>query len=132
MENTIDIQRVIKVVEWLIFEGIAKNRRDLAEKLGYTESSFSQIINGKVNISERFIKKLYNLDDRLSEEWIKTGKGEMLIIEATHTINGDGNTAIHGNGNQVNSETTRFLALLEKKDEQIDRLLAIIESVTNK
>lgn len=132
MENTIDIQRVIKVVEWLIFEGIAKNRRDLAEKLGYTESSFSQIINGKVNISERFIKKLYNLDDRLSEEWIKTGKGEMLIIEATHTINGDGNTAIHGNGNQVNSETTRFIALLEKKDEQIDRLLAIIESVTNK
>ena len=79
-----------------------------------------------------FIKKLYNLDGRLSEEWIKTGKGEMLIIEATHTINGDGNTAIHGNGNQVNSETTRFLALLEKKDEQIDRLLAIIESVTNK
>lgn len=132
MENTIDIQRVIKVVEWLIFEGIAKNRRDLAEKLGYTESSFSQIINGKVNLSERFIKKLYNLDSRLSEEWIKTGAGDMLIIEATHSITGDGNTAIHGNGNQVNGEVSRFLALLEKKDEQMDRLLAIIEKLSNK
>lgn len=53
-----EIERVTKVVDWLIFEKIVDSRRDLAEKLGYTESSLSQIINGKVNLSDRFIKKL--------------------------------------------------------------------------
>jgi len=130
MNDAIEIQRVIKVIEWLIFEGIVKNRRDLAERIGYTESSLSQIINGKVNLSERFIKKLYSIDNRLSEEWIKNGSGQMLIIEAPHTINGDGNTAIHGHGNQVNNETSRFIALLEKKDEQMDRLISIIEKLS--
>ena len=52
------LERVIKVSEWLIFEKIVDSRRDLAEKLSYTESSLSQILNGKVNLSQKFIKKL--------------------------------------------------------------------------
>ena len=55
------LERVIKVSEWLIFEKIVDSRRDLAEKLSYTESSLSQILNGKVNLSQKFIKKLSNL-----------------------------------------------------------------------
>lgn len=34
---------------------------------------------------------------------------------------------IHGNGNKLNSETDKFLDLLKKKDEQIDRLITLLE-----
>ena len=78
------LERVTKVVEWLIFDGIVKNRRDLAEKLGYTESSLSQILNGKVKLSERFQKKLSIMDDRINAEWISIEKGDMII--ANHSV----------------------------------------------
>ena len=43
---------------------------------------------------------------------------------------GDNSTAVAGNNNRVNTE--RFVNLLAKKDEQIDRLLSIIEALSNK
>ena len=53
----LDIERVIKVVDWLIFEKIVTSRKDLALKMGYTESSMSQILNQKVPLSERDVYK---------------------------------------------------------------------------
>lgn len=73
-----ELQRVIRVVDWLIFERIAESRRDLAEKMGYSESSLSQILNSKVSLSGRFIKKLANMNDQISIDWIEKGEGEML------------------------------------------------------
>lgn len=35
--------------------------------------------------------------------------------------------AVSGNGNQINSISEKYIALLQKKDEQIDRLLSVIE-----
>ncbi|EHQ40982.1 hypothetical protein [Myroides odoratus] len=37
------IERLNEAVKWIIFEGLAKNHTDLAQKLGYKKSSFSQI-----------------------------------------------------------------------------------------
>lgn len=73
------LERVIKVVDWLIFDGKIKNRRDLAEKLGYTESSLSQILKGDVNLSGRFIKKLSIFDDRINYDWIISGNNSMIL-----------------------------------------------------
>lgn len=78
-----DIERVRKVVDWVIFERIAKNRKDLASIIGYTESSFSQIINSKVALSESFINNLSNADPRINKNWLLTGVGEMLRTETT-------------------------------------------------
>ena len=74
----LDIERVKKVVDWLIFKRKVKSRKELAEKIGYTESSMSQILNGKVSLSEKFIKKLSIYDNAINEEWLLTGRGEML------------------------------------------------------
>ncbi|MCF2709964.1 LexA family transcriptional regulator [Bacteroides pyogenes] len=87
----IDIERVIKVVDWLIFEKIVKSRKDLALKMGYTESSMSQILNQKVPLSERFIKKLSILDDRINIDWVMGGDGDMLqesLIKETQVFYG--------------------------------------------
>lgn len=49
--------------------------------------------------------------------------GSDIVIASEHS------TAFKGNGNTVNTGTgdEKYLELLQKKDEQIDRLLSIIE-----
>lgn len=81
MEST-DLQRVNKLIDWLIFSGYGSNKKEIGAFLGYTKSSFSQILNGKVPLSDRFIDKLSEVDDNINKVWIKTGKGEMLKSEA--------------------------------------------------
>ena len=73
-----EIQRIKKVVNWLIFMEYVENERELSEKLGYTKSSFSQIINGRVPLSDKFVKKLCSIDDNINEVWIIEGVGTML------------------------------------------------------
>jgi transcriptional regulator with XRE-family HTH domain len=153
------LQRVIKVSDWLIFETIVKNRRDLAEKMGYTESSFSQILNGKVNLSDRFIKKLAKMDERLNSEWLLIGEGSMLreTPSIKQKITGSGNTTIGNAGNvdlrKYNSDSPDVLraqidekdrllnekeerikekdAQIKEKDAQINKLLDIIQNTNH-
>ena len=67
-----------KIVKWLISERKALSQRDLAVKLGYNPSSFSQIIRGHVPVSDKFIRRLTNFDPRVNEEWVRTGEGIMV------------------------------------------------------
>ena len=75
MEQT---QRIRKAINWLIFQELAENERALANLMGYTKSSFSQLVNGKVPLSEKFVKKLCSLDPNINEVWIMTGEGNLL------------------------------------------------------
>lgn len=80
------LQRVKKVIKWLIYQEVADNDKEIAEKLGYSKSSFSQIINEKVPISERFIENLTSLDRNINKVWIETGKGEMFKINDNNLL----------------------------------------------
>lgn len=73
-----ELQRIKKVINWLIFNEHASSEKELAEKMGYTKSSFSQIINGKVPLSNKFLEKLIAFDPNLSKTWISSGTGNML------------------------------------------------------
>ncbi|MBO4659718.1 MAG: helix-turn-helix domain-containing protein [Prevotella sp.] len=71
-------ERLKQVVAWLIANGEASSQRELAKQLGYTPSSLSQIINGHVPLSDKFLNRLVTLDGRVNAEWIRTGEGNML------------------------------------------------------
>ena len=73
-----DIQRIKKVINWLVFQEVAENDRALSELLGYTKSSFSQIVNGRVPISDKFVKKLCSLDENINEVWVLREEGTMF------------------------------------------------------
>jgi SOS-response transcriptional repressor LexA len=73
-----DLQRVKKVINWLIFTGFGENERDVAEKLGYKKASLSQILNGHAPLSEKFVKNLCSADANLNGVWIMKGEGNML------------------------------------------------------
>jgi hypothetical protein len=52
-------------------------------------------------------------------------------VPSGSAIASENGTAVAGSGNHINSEigrvTGRFVSLLEKKDEQIDRLISLLE-----
>lgn len=113
-------QRLRKVINWLIFTEYAENERDLAEKLGYTKSSFSQIVNGKVPLAEKFVKKLCSADENINEVWIVDGKGEMFLNSPREVqmvpIPSDAWEVI-----KTQAES------LKSKDRQIDELVSLLK-----
>lgn len=77
--NTELNRRVRQVLAWLISQGYAHSQRELARVIGYQESSLSQIVNGHVPVSDKFLTRLTSVDANLSREWIAEGVGEMLL-----------------------------------------------------
>lgn len=100
---------------------------------GYISSMRKGLGSGKLN-------NVLNKFPELNREWLLYGEGEMLRNQnVEQTVRGDNNTAVAGNANTVNSspaiemvinEIAEMRKLVQKRDEQIDRLLAIIEKLS--
>ena len=119
-----ELQRVKKVINWLIFQDIAENERDLSEKLGYTKSSFSQIVNGKVPLSDKFVKKLCSLDENINEVWIQSGAGSMF----KNNPNSESQVSIPEAAWNIIQQQTASLAA---RDRQIDELIGMLKDQIN-
>jgi hypothetical protein len=121
MEQT---QRIRKTINWLIFQEVAENERALANLMGYTKSSFSQLVNGKVPLSEKFVKKLCSLDPNINEVWIMTGEGNLLNSDNPNgltdvTIPADVWAVIKAQANGLSA-----------RDRQIDDLIGLLQEQT--
>lgn len=136
-------QRLKKVINWLIFQGIAVNERALAELLGYTKSSFSQIVNGKVPLSDKFVKALCSLDDNINEVWIKTGEGNLFKKDTnvSQRVYGDNNQVagrdINVSGEDVgklidtvNRQQATISDLIQANQAQMGRFMEMLERIT--
>ena len=136
-------QRLKKVINWLIFQGIAVNERALAELLGYTKSSFSQIVNGKVPLSDKFVKALCSLDDNINEVWIKTGEGNLFKKDTnvSQKVYGDHNQVagrdINVSGEDVgklidtvNRQQATISDLIQANQAQMGRFMEMLERIT--
>lgn len=110
-----------------------------------TQKKFEQIVgasNGYVNnikmgIGTNKLEKILLQFPELNKTWLLTGEGEMLLPqqESTTAIT-DNSTSVAGNSNQVNATSTLDKALdeiaaqrrlVEKAQEQIDRLITLLE-----
>lgn len=113
-------QRIKKAINWLIFQGVAESEKELADLLGYTKSSFSQIVNGKVPMSEKFVKKLCGLDENINEVWILRGEGDLF----KNSPNGLQTV-------EISREAWRIIQLqaesLAARDKQIDELVGLLK-----
>lgn len=115
-------QRIRKVINWLIFQDVAESEKEIADRLGYTKSSFSQIVNGKVPLSEKFVKKLCSLDENINDVWITNGEGSLL---KTDTPNSVGCVTIPAEVWTVIQAQTSSLAA---RDRQVDELINLLRS----
>lgn len=96
------IERVKKLCKWLIYDGFADNDKELAEKIGYTKSSFSQILNEKVPLSDKFIDKLCAANENINKVWVSRGEGEILKNYLSDVVNES--TSIYQNKTDVLQE----------------------------
>lgn len=118
------VQRIRKAINWLLFKGVAENDRELAEILGYTKSSFSQIVNGRVPLSDKFVKKLCRFDENINEVWILTGEGEMFKSGSETNLNSENSVTIQ---KDVWNVLQQQAASLASKDKQIDELMSLLK-----
>ena len=105
-------------------EGLTQEK--IADILGVTQPYVNSLLSGKrafgKNQAQRF-EELFGI----SASWLLTGKGEMVLKRVVQN-NQNGNNVL-GETVTLNEEnsTEKFIALLQKKDEQIDRLLTLLE-----
>ena len=104
------LRRLRKVINWLIFKEIAENERALAETLGYTKSSFSQIATGKVPLSEKFMKRICSLE------------GEMFLSNNLNSE--DGGVAVPKDAWEIIKQQAESLSA---RDKQIDELMEMLK-----
>ena len=116
-----NLKRIKKVINWLIYKEIGESEKEIAERLGYTKSSFSQIVNGKVPLSDKFISKLCSLDENINLVWVQSGEGEMFL---EHNLNSEHNVTIPAS---VWSVIQRQAQSLSSRDRQIEDLIALLK-----
>ena len=116
-----NLKRIKKVINWLIYKEIGESEKEIAERLGYTKSSFSQIVNGKVPLSDKFISKLCSLDENINLVWVQSGEGEMFI---EHNLNSEQDVTIPAS---VWSVIQRQAQSLSSRDRQIDDLIGLLK-----
>lgn len=116
-----NLKRIKKVINWLIYKEIGESEKEIAERLGYTKSSFSQIVNGKVPLSDKFISKLCSLDENINLVWVQSGEGEMLL---EHNLNSEQDVTIPAS---VWSVIQRQAQSLSSRDRQIEDLIALLK-----
>ncbi len=107
------------------FKKLGLTQEDVAARLGVSQAHVNQLLNGKSPFGKRTAAK-WSEEFGLSLAWLLTGEGEMIPVSVSqNNKNGD-----NYNGVQIvlkNSDTHDFIALLKKKDEQIDRLITLLE-----
>lgn len=116
------LRRLRKVINWLIFKEIAENERALAETLGYTKSSFSQIATGKVPLSEKFMKQICSLDENINFVWLQSGEGEMFLSNNLNSE--DGGVAVPKDAWEIIKQQAESLSA---RDKQIDELMEMLK-----
>lgn len=118
-------QRIKKAINWLIFQEIAENERALADLLGYTKSSFSQIVNGKVPLSDKFVKALCSLDENINNVWVKTGEGKLFKsdMNISQKVYGDHNHVAGHDINVSSKDVDKLIDTVNKQQATISELI---------
>ena len=129
-------ERLNMCFDYLRNKGVVHTKQDVADRMGAKKHSVSRAFNGVPEyLTESFIER-FAATFALNYEWIREGKGELAEgsnLSQTAIVNNQ-----VGNGNHFNSDMTvnQFMVelaaqrkLTEKAQEQMDRLITIIEQL---
>lgn len=115
-----DYQRIEALLRYLNLSA-----RALSSEIGLSSPQiFYDIKANKCGISKELALKIQEKFFDINAAWLLLGDGEMIKTQST---TGNNNTQVAGNLNKINTISDKFIALLQKKDEQMDRLLTLLE-----
>lgn len=119
---------------------IKQNILQFIEYKGITRYKFYQItgitrgvLDQNNGMNEDNIARFLDSFPDINANWLITGRGSMLKSNVS-IENGDGSKQVIDDGNNINTPSTLDKALdaLAKSQEQIDRLIVVIEKLTDK
>lgn len=124
-----------RFLEFITYKGLSK--RKFQESIGVSNSYIQNISNG---ISAEVLHRIKEIYPELSTDWLITGKGDMLKpIQTVGDISNSTVSGVNVSGTEIHiSSIDAYNTLLkivetnqkatEKFQEQIDRLISIIEN----
>ena len=115
-----------------------------AKSISVDPSNFNKMLSGNQTISKKTIDKISNRYPELNKKWLLTGEGDMLKdVSVQQTSYGDHSPNVNGDGNTIAGDASidhalseiaeyrklleRSLTMLEKRDAQIDHLIALLQ-----
>lgn len=86
----------------------------------------------ELGITQEIAAEKLGINLRTLQGWMSQDEVSAKIARTFRSVFAGENNTNHshnvtGNWNKINSETDKFLDLLKKKDEQIDRLITLLE-----
>ena len=124
-KNTTMPNRINEIYKYAFSAGLVSSKQEFAEKISISREIFSRYLAGKAEPSKKTLQAInVALGSPFNEAWLLTGEGEMMA---------DG---ISVNPNTQPSELRLLITEMREsriaKDDQIDRLLRIIENMQPK
>ena len=128
-----------RLSEYIEYEAITTPSA-FAAKAGIDASGFHKMLKGQLKITAATLKKI-SIAHGLSLAWLLTGEGDMAEVpkpaQLVGTINGH-ETKVSGGNMTINppctyavdmivKEISALRRLIEKKDEQIDKILGLLD-----
>lgn len=126
-------ERFKTAIDYLKKMKIVKNQGDIAEKMGITSQTITEILGGRMKLTTEKIVKFCSLYD-FSPEWFLTGEGNMLKSNANNTINNSGDFCENIIGDDLKQQLAELINIQKKfqdmisvKDKQINELIEILK-----
>jgi len=122
-------ERINQAFSYLKDNGLVHTQRDLAEKMGATAPNVSSALKGVDNVlTDNFLLRFNNAFGGIfNDNWLLTGEGSMLS-ESTTAPADSSSTDLSSALNKAMDEIVAQRRLTEKSQQQIDRLLSLLEA----
>ena len=131
-------ERISEMLKYALVNGIINNKGEFADYIGLSPATLSRYLSGKKIPSDATLRRINEtFGNVFSDEWVFLGTGVMIDNHGTVTGEIRESSVQNGNNNHMGIPTKKFesekdwFALVAEKDKQIDRLLTIIETITN-
>ncbi|OAV73497.1 hypothetical protein Barb6_00164 [Bacteroidales bacterium Barb6] len=119
-----------RFVEYLKARGIGQT--DFESKVGFSRGQIAQ----KNGFTASSLNKIAEYFPELNMNWLITGKGDSQVIGDISSstvvgsnVNGNGNSITHNEMDRMIDLQEKYIERLKKRDEQIDKLLDIINNM---
>lgn len=122
--------RINQAFSYLKDNGLVHTQRDLAEKMGATAPNVSSALKGVDNVlTDNFLLRFNNAFGGIfNDNWLLTGEGSMLSASDSDSVSASSSTDLSSALNKAMDEIAAQRRITEKSQQQIDRLLSLLEA----